>query len=157
MNNTCIKRDESNMNSEDIITFNKIINKSMEVFAKTTNTLPKAMIGVKPHVFKFKKNAKPVMENRPHFGRANAIFLNKWIQWGKREGLIEKAKNSSYASRIHVAAKRKYSTPKSALPEGLRVTWARVKTNGTLRKTVPTHPDAWKQSQITNVISRQMD
>ena len=50
-----------------------------------------------------------------------------------------------------MAAKRKYSTPKSALPDGLRVTWAGVKTNGTLRKTVPTYPDAWKQiNKIAN-------
>ena len=68
LDHTSIKHAKSNMSQHDLITFNSLINRSMEVFATTTNTLPKAMIDVKPHQCKFKKNAKPVMENRPHFG-----------------------------------------------------------------------------------------
>jgi len=60
-------------------------------------------------------------------------------------GLVEEATNTSYASRLILAAKRKGSTPKSAPPDGIRVAWAGVDINEGITKTVPTYTDAWQQ------------
>jgi len=60
-------------------------------------------------------------------------------------GLVEKADGAKYASRLHLAAKRGANTPKSAPPDGIRVTWAGVEVNDTLEKSVPTYTKAWDQ------------
>ena len=46
---------------------------------------------------------------------------------------------------MHLAAKRGPNTPKSAPPDGIRVTWAGVEVNDTLEKSVPTYTNAWDQ------------
>ena len=43
-----------------------------DVFAKMTNSLPKTMAGVKPHVFKLIEGFKPTTVGRPRFGPAQA-------------------------------------------------------------------------------------
>ena len=115
------------------------------VFANKTNTLPPVLTGVEPHMFKLKEGAKPVRETRPAFPPAKATVITEWLQWALKTGLVEKATNTSYASRLILAPKFKGSTPKSALPDGIRVAWAGVRVNDTILKTVPTCTDAWKQ------------
>ena len=115
------------------------------VFANKTNTLPPVLTGVKPHMFKLKENAKPVYETRPSFPPAKAKAITDWLHWGLECGLVEKATNTSYASRLILAPKYKGSTPKTALPDGIRVAWAGVRVNDTIIKTVPTYTDAWQQ------------
>ena len=58
---------------------------------------------------------------------------------------MEPANGSSYSSRLHLAAKYKSTTPKSAPPDGIRITWAGVEANDTLIKSVSTYTDAWEQ------------
>lgn len=115
------------------------------VFANKTNTLPPVLTGVEPHMFKLKEGAKPVRETRPAFPPAKATVITEWLKWALNTGLVEKATNTSYASRLILAPKFKGSTPKSALPDGIRVAWAGVRVNDTILKTVPTYTDAWKQ------------
>ena len=115
------------------------------VFAKKTNTLPPVLTGVEPHMFKMKEGAKPVREDRPAFSPAKVKVIMEWLEWAKATGLVEKATNTSYASRLILAPKYKSSTPKSALPDGIRVTWAGVRVNDTILKTVPTYTNAWEQ------------
>ena len=115
------------------------------VFAGHTNVLPPAMKGVKPHMFKLKEGAQPVYETRPTFSPSKAKIINEWLDWALKQGLVEEATTTSYASRLILAAKRKSGTPKSALPDGIRVAWAGTRINDTIQKTVPTYTDAWKQ------------
>ena len=116
-----------------------------DVFASHTNTLPPCLEGVEPHMFKMKEGYKHKMASRPSFSPARAEAINQWLEWALDVGLVEPATNTSYASRLILAAKRKGSTPKSQPPDGLRVAWAGVDINEGITKTVPTYPDAWEQ------------
>ena len=124
-----------------------LIHKYHEVFAEKTNSLPKPMKDVKPHTFKLKKDASPTFSGRPKFGPSQAKIINDWVEWAssKEVGLIERATTASWASRLILAAKYKSGTPKSALPDGIRVAWAGTDANDQIEKTVPTYPDAWEQ------------
>ena len=126
--------------------FNAVVNQNGSAFAAATNILPPPLKDVL-HTFKFKPGAKPVREGRPHFSKPKAQLLMKWVRWARAKdvGLIEKAEKPSYASRLHIAPKYKSNTPKSAPPDGMRFTWAGVKVNDTLQKTVPVYPNAWEQ------------
>ena len=116
-----------------------------DVFASHTNTLPPALRGVQPHMFKMKEGYVHRMAPRPTFSPARARAINDWLDWALEVGLVEEATNTSYASRLILAAKRKGSTPKSAPPDGIRVAWAGVDINEGITKTVPTYTDAWQQ------------
>ena len=115
------------------------------VFAAKTNTLPEPMKDVPPHSFKLKQGATPSYTGRPKFGPAQAKIINDWVDWAVDVGLIEPATTTSWSSRLILAAKYKGSTPKSALPDGIRVAWAGTGANEKIEKTVPTYPDAWEQ------------
>ena len=116
------------------------------VFANNTNVLPPTLTGVEPHMFKLKEGApRSVYETRPAFPPAKARAITQWLEWAKKAGLVERATNTSYASRLILAPKFKASTPKTSLPDGIRVAWAGVRVNDTIQKTVPTYPDAWEQ------------
>ena len=131
---------------EDVrATIIKLMMKYREVFAKFTNTLPPAMKNVKPHQFKLKPGAKPTVVPRPKFGEAKERLILEWLEWAIDEGLVEPAPGSAYAARLHLAAKRKTDTPKSAPPDGIRITWAGVEANETLDKSVATYTDVWEQ------------
>ena len=123
----------------------QICKKFAEVFARTTNTLPPAMEGIEPHMFKMKEGYVHRMAPRPTFSPARAKAINEWLDWALKVGLVEEAPHTSYASRLILAAKRKGSTPKSAPPDGIRVAWAGVDINEGIEKTVPTYTDAWQQ------------
>lgn len=122
-----------------------LIKRFEEVFACHTNTLPPCLAGVEPHMFKMKEGFKHRMATRPAFSPARATAINDWLEWALEVGLVEAATNTSYASRLILAPKRKGSTPKSAPPDGLRVAWAGVDINEGITKTVPTYTDAWQQ------------
>ena len=122
-----------------------LILKFEDVFASHTNTLPPCLAGVEPHMFKMKEGYTHRMATRPAFSPARAKAINDWLEWALEVGLVEEATNTSYASRLILAAKRKGSTPKSAPPDGLRVAWAGVDVNEGIEKTVPTYTDAWEQ------------
>ena len=126
-------------------TIRTIIASFEDVFATTTNTLPPAMAGITPHKFKVKEDYVHRMANRPTFSPARAELINDWLEWALKEGLVEKATNTSYASRLILAPKYKGTTPKSAPPDGIRVAWAGVDINDGIKKTVPTYTDAWQQ------------
>ncbi len=115
------------------------------MFAKKTNDLPRELKGVKPHVFKLKPGAEPSRCPRPRFSHAQGTIINDWVEWGVEKDLLEKANTTSWSSRLVLAAKHKSSTPKSALPDGIRIAWAGTDTNSKIQKTVPTYPDAWEQ------------
>ena len=104
----------------------KDVKKYKTVFARNTNTLPPAMKNVKPHKFKVKPGATPTQVPKPKWGPVTAKMILDWLQWGLDNDLVEKADGSSYSSRLHLAAKYKSSTPKSAPPDGIRITWAGV-------------------------------
>ena len=117
------------------------------VFANKTNSLPKPMKGVPPHIFKLKENAVPSRTGRPKFGPAQAKIITQWVEWAssKEIGLIEPANSTSWSSRLILAPKYKANTPKSSLPDGIRVAWAGVQANEQIEKTIPTYPDAWEE------------
>ena len=118
------------------------------VFAGNTNVLPPVLNNVKPHMFKLKKGApRSVYETRPAFSPAKAKVISEWLAWATHKDvmLVEPATNTSYVSRLILAPKFKASTPKTALPDGIRVAWAGVRVNDTILKTVPTYTDAWEQ------------
>ena len=115
------------------------------VFASNTNVLPPTLTGVKPHMFKLQEGKKPIPETRPSFPPAKARVINEWLQWAIDADLVEEATNTSYASRLILCPKYKASTPKTSLPDGIRVAWAGVRVNDTIEKTVPTYTDAWQQ------------
>ena len=102
--------------------YDTLTTKYINVFAIHTNTLPKTMNKVKPHIFKFKPGAKPIYEPRPNFSFEKFNLLCNWLEWAISVNLVEPARNTVYASRLHVVAKRKGNTPKSAPPDGIRVT-----------------------------------
>ena len=116
-----------------------------DVFASHTNTLPPELAGVEPHVFKMKEDYVHRMAPRPTFSPARAELINAWLDWALEVGLVEEATNTSYASRLILAGKRKSSTPKSSPPDGVRVAWAGVDINEGITKTVPTYTDAWQE------------
>ena len=126
-------------------TFRKDIKEREAAFAKYTNQLPKCMNGIEPYMFKLKPDAKPIQVPRPNFGPAKGTLIMRWVQWAEKNGLIVPAGKTSYASRMILAAKYKYDTPKSEPPDGIRVAWAGVEVNETIEKAVPTYPDAWSQ------------
>jgi len=123
------------------------------VFASHSNVLPPAMKGVEPHEFKMKEGYKHRMANRPKFSPARGQLIDEWLDWALDVGLVEPATNTSYASRLILAGKRKGDTPKSAPPDGIRVAWAGVDVNEGITKTVPTYPDAWQQ--LYKVVSQK--
>ena len=126
------------------------------VFANKTNTLPPVLTGVKPHMFKLKEDDKPVYETRPSFPPAKAKTITDWLHWGLECGLVEKATNTSYASRLILAPKYKGSTPKTALPDGIRVAWAGVRVNDTIIHRCVTTTIQGCQYQI-QVLSRRSE
>ena len=103
------------------------------------------MEGVPPHKFKLIPGATPTTVPRPRFGPSQAEIINEWVEWARDEDLIERATTTSWSSRLVLAAKYKSSTPKSALPDGIRIAWAGTEANSQIQKTVPTYPDAWEQ------------
>ena len=119
--------------------------KYSDVFAQSTNTLPCPLKDVPPHIFKLREDATPVRSGRPKFGKAQAKIINDWVAWALEVGLIERATTTSWSSRLILAPKYNHDTPKSALPDGIRVAWAGVEVNDRIQKTVPTYPDAWEQ------------
>ena len=123
----------------------KLLNKYRKVFAKHTNTLPKAMEKVTPHEFKLKPGAKPTRVRPPKFGKAKSELILNWLDWAITVGLVEPADGSAYSARLHLAAKRGANTPKSAPPDDIRITWAGVEANDTLEKSVATYTNAWDQ------------
>ena len=122
-----------------------LIKRYEDVFASTTNMLPPPLKGVEPHMFKMKEGFVHRMAPRPTFSPARGQLINEWLDWAISVGLVEEATNTSYASRLILAAKRKGNTPKSAPPDGIRVAWAGVDINEGITKTVPTYTDAWQQ------------
>ncbi len=123
----------------------KLVRLYKEVFARNTNTLPKAMKSVKPHKFKLKPDAEPTRVPQPKFSPAKERLILEWLEWAEEQGLVEPAPGSAYAARLHLAAKYNVGTPKSAPPDGIRITWAGVEANETLHKSVATYTDAWEQ------------
>ena len=119
--------------------------KYTDVFAQSTNTLPRELKKVGKHKFKLKEGATPVKSGRPRFGKAQSKIINDWVDWALDVGLIEPATTTSWASRLILAAKYNHDTPKSSLPDGIRIAWAGVEVNERIEKTVPTYPDAWEQ------------
>ena len=115
------------------------------VLAERTNSLPKTLTGVPPHSFKLKPDVRPTTTGRPKFGPAQAKLINDWLEWTLDVGLAEPATTTSWSSRLILAPKYKSTTPKSALPDGIRVAWAGTQANDQIQKTVPTYPDAWEQ------------
>ena len=119
--------------------------KYTDVFAQSTNTLPRELKRTGAHKFKLKEDATPVRSGRPRFGKAQAKIINDWVDWALEVGLIERATTASWASRLILAPKYNHDTPKSSLPDGIRIAWAGVEVNERIEKTVPTYPDAWEQ------------
>jgi hypothetical protein len=114
--------------------------------AKFTNSLPQCMEGVPAHMFKMKEDAKEsIRVPCPKFAPAKSKLIMDWIAWAEPAGLIERAGNSSYASRLILAPKYKAETPKSEPPDGIRVAWAGVDINDNIKKTVATYTNAWDQ------------
>ena len=140
------------MSAEDKAVINRLVHMYAEVFAPMTNTLPKVLKKgneagdpIDPHVFKLKPDATPSRCGRPKFGPAQAKIINDWVDWALDTGLIEKASTTSWSSRLVLAPKYKGTTPKTSLPDGIRVAWAGTGANDQIQKTVPTYPDAWEQ------------
>ena len=80
-------------------------------------------------------------------GPAQAKLITQWVEWAssKEVGLIEPSSTTSWSSRLILTPKYKASTPKSSLPDGIRVAWAGVNANDQIEKTIPTYPDAWEK------------
>ena len=125
--------------------FREEIEKRKAAFAENSNTLPKCMNGIEPHMFKVKPGEKARPVPCPKFGPEKAKLIMKWVEWALKVKLIEKSDNTAFASRLILAPKYKANTPKSAPPDGIRVAWAGVDINDTLVKTVPVYTDAWEQ------------
>ena len=129
----------------------QVILKYRHVFAEYSNTLPPPMKKVKPHKFKLKPNSESRPVPPPKFGPAKRKLILDWLDWALdpngdgSPGLVEPADGAAYASRLHLAAKYGANTPKSAPPDGIRITWAGVEVNDTLEKSIPTYTDAWEQ------------
>jgi len=115
------------------------------VFTTKTNTLPKPLKHVQPHAFKLKPGATPTQTGRPRFGPAQSKIISDWVAWAVKEDLIERADGAAWSSRLILAPKFGPNTPKSALPDGIRIAWAGVEVNERIEKTVPTYPNAWEQ------------
>ena len=118
-----------------------------EVFASHTNTLPRKLNEkiAPPHTFKLKEGAQPTQTGRPRFGPAQTKIINDWVEWALEADLIEEAPDAAWSSRLILTPKYNHDTPKSNLPDGIRVAWAGVEVNENIEKTVPTYPDAWEQ------------
>ena len=69
--------------------------KYTDVFAQSTNTLPRTLKNTAPHKFKLKENATPVRTGRPRFGKAQAQIINDWVKWALKVRLIERATTTS--------------------------------------------------------------
>ena len=119
----------------------RIVRGHAAVFALTPDDLPPPMKGVAPHQFKLKPNASPRACRRPKWGPATQQYLTLWRDWALEQGLIRKAHMASWASRTVLAAKRRGDTPKTALPDDIRVCAALVEVNEEIIKTVPTFTD----------------
>ena len=76
---------------------------------------------------------------------AQTKIINDWVEWALEADLIEEAPDTAWSSRLILAPKYNHDTPKSNLPDGIRVAWAGVEVNENIEKTVPTYPDAWEQ------------
>ena len=116
-----------------------------DVFSANPDNLPPTMKGIPEHKFQFKEGTKPTYCRRPHMGPQTRKFIDAWTTWALKQGLIEPAPKSAWASRIVLAPKFRGGTPKTAVPDDLRVCVDFTQVNEKIKKMVPTYPDPFEQ------------
>ena len=139
-----IKFDEC-ITSEQKAKLMRTIQSYPSVFSKSPSGLPTPMKGVPKHSFILKEGAKPIYCRRPYWGPQTREFLRKWTKWALKEGLIERAPRSPWASRIVLAPKYRGGTAKSQTPDDIRVCVDFTGVNQMIQKIVPTYPDPYEQ------------
>ena len=97
-----------------------ICHKYQDVFASNPDEIPPPMKNVKPHVFKMKEGIKPIYCKRPNWGQAQRKYLTLWTKKAMKQGLIEPAPKSAWASRPVLVAKYRGDSAKGSVPDGIR-------------------------------------
>ena len=114
-----------------------------DIWLKDSQELPRAVLGQdgKPFVHKivFKDNHKPTRCRQPEFpiGSAKRAILEAWTEQGLRSGLLVKAENSLWASRVLTVAKYDLDENRDGVPDNLRIVSDFVQANTQKKPVVP--------------------
>ena len=126
-------------------TVKAILHKYRDVFASSPDDIPPPMKGVEPHVFKMKKDVKPIYCKRPNWGPYQRKFLKLWTKKAIKQGLMEPAPKSQWASRPVLVGKYRGQTAKTDVPDGIRVCVDFTAVNEFIVKQPPQYTDPYEE------------
>ena len=126
-------------------TVKAILNKYKDVFASSPDDIPPPMKGVEPHVFKMKQDVQPIYCKRPNWGPHQRKFLELWTKKAIRQGLLEPAPKSQWASRPVLVGKYRGKTAKTDVPDGIRVCVDFTAVNEFIVKQPPQYTDPYEE------------
>ena len=114
-----------------------------DVFLKNSHDLPRKVLGDdgKPYIHRitFKKDHKPTRVRAPEYvaGSATRAILEAWCEQGLQSGLLVKAENSRWASRVLTVAKYTMGGKREGVPDAIRIVVDLTRANTQKVATVP--------------------
>ena len=114
-----------------------------DVFLRNSQELPRPVLGedMKPciHKITFKKDHTPTRCRAPEYplGSATRSILEAWCAQGLASGLLVKAENSLWASRVLTVSKYSTGEERSGVPDGIRIVADLVRANTQKINVVP--------------------
>ena len=122
-----------------------ICHRYRKVFASSPDEIPPPMKDATPHVFKMKKDVKPIYCKRPNWGPSQRKYLEQWTKKAIRQGLMEPAPNSQWASRPVLVGKYRGTTAKTDVPDGIRTCVDFTAVNEYIVKQPPQYTDPFEE------------
>ena len=122
-----------------------ICQKYREVFASNPDEIPPPMKDAEPHVFKMKRDVKPIYCKRPNWGPAQRRYLEQWTRKAIAQGLMEPAPDSQWASRPVLVGKYRGTTAKTDVPDGIRTCVDFTAVNEHIVKLPPQYTDPFEE------------
>ena len=116
-----------------------------DVFASSPDEIPPPMKDAEPHVFKMKEGIKPIYCKRPNWGPAQRRYLEQWTKKAIKQGLLEPAPNSQWASRPVLVGKYRGQTAKGDVPDGIRTCVDFTAVNEFIMKQPPQYTDPFEE------------
>ena len=121
----------------------RLCEKYPDIWLKNSQQLPRPVLGQdgKPFIHRivFKDNHKPTRCRQPEFpiGSAKRTLLEAWTEQGLKSGLLVKAENSLWASRVLTVAKYNLDENRDGVPDNLRIVSDFVQANTQKKPVVP--------------------
>ena len=130
---------------EQVRLVKSICQKYRDVFASSPDEIPPPLKDAKPHVFKMKEGCKPIYCKRPNWGPCQRKFLEQWTRKAIKQGLMEPAPDSEWASRPVLVGKYRGNTSKKDVPDGIRICVDFTRVNDFIVKQPPQYTDPFEE------------